>query len=80
MTFEPIAHLLAFVLPMSFRKGDLTFIANRTGERVSIPITLNNRSRQVVSTAELTKGVWRAVFHWSDGYTYYYEDKEIVIV
>ncbi|MCY7360045.1 MAG: hypothetical protein LH609_21850 [Rudanella sp.] len=39
MTFEPIAHLLAFVLPMLFRKGDLTFVATRTGERVYIPIT-----------------------------------------
>ena len=80
MTFEPAAHLLAFVLPISFRKGDVTFVAIRTSERVSIPITANSRSRHVVSTAQLTKGVWRVGLHWSDGYTQYQEDKEIVIV
>ncbi|MBC8155741.1 MAG: hypothetical protein H7Z72_22870 [Bacteroidetes bacterium] len=77
MTFEPTAHLLAFVLPMSFKKGYVTFIAALTGEDIRVPITASNRPRRVVSTAQLTKGVWRALLHWSDGKRQYEEEKEI---
>ncbi|MBC3787598.1 hypothetical protein [Spirosoma utsteinense] len=80
MTFEPTARLLAFVLPMSFKKGDMTFIATRTGEDVRMPIVASNRPRQVVSTAHLDKGVWRALLHWSDGRQQYQEEKEIIVV
>lgn len=80
MTFEPTARLLAFVLPMSFKKGDMTFIASRTGEDVRMPIVAGSRPRQVVSTAHLAKGVWRARLHWSDGRQQYQEEKEIIVV
>lgn len=80
MTFEPSAHSLAFVLPMSFKKGYITFIAALTGEDVRVPITPSNRPRRVVSTAQLTKGVWRALLHWSDGQRQYEEEKEISIL
>ena len=80
MTFEPTSRLLAFVLPMSFKKGDITFIAPRTGEDVRVPITPSDRPRHVVSTASLTKGIWKAFLRWSDGYTQYQEEKEIIVV
>ena len=80
MTFEPNTHLLAFVLPMSFKKGDITFIAPRTGEDLRVPITPSNRPRHVVSTAALSKGIWKAFLRWSDGYVQYQEEKEIVVV
>ena len=80
MTFEPTTHLLAFVLPVSFTKGYVTFIAALTGEYIRIPITASNRPRRVVSTAQLTKGVWRALLHWSDGQQQYEEEKEIRVL
>lgn len=80
MTFEPASRVLAFVLPMSFKKGDVTFIASRSGEDIRVPIVPTNRARQVVSTAQLTKGIWRALLHWSDGQLQYQDEKEIIIV
>ncbi|GAB3949636.1 hypothetical protein GCM10028805_26220 [Spirosoma harenae] len=80
MTFEPTSRLLAFVLPMSFKKGDVTFTASRTGKHLQVPIQPSNRPRNVVSTAELTKGVWRAILRWSDGTFQYQEEKEIIVV
>lgn len=80
MTFEPASQVLAFVLPLSFKKGDVTFVAPRTGEDVRVPIAPTNRARQIVSTASLSKGVWRALLHWSDGHQQYQEEKEIIVV
>ncbi len=80
MTFEPTAHLLAFVLPMSFKKGDITFVASRTGEDVRVPIAPSERPRHVISTDKLATGVWRAFLRWSDGYVQYQEEKEIFVV
>lgn len=80
MTFEPAAHLLAFVLPMSFKKGEVTFIASRTGEDVRVPIAPGDRPRHVISTAKLPKGVWRAFLRWSDGSIQYHEEKQIVVL
>ena len=80
MTFEPTAHLLAFVLPMSFRKGEVIFIDASTGEDVRIPITASNRPRRVVSTAQLSRGIWRALLYWSDGQQQYQKEQEISIV
>ncbi|MBO0951800.1 hypothetical protein [Fibrella forsythiae] len=80
MTFEPASHLLAFVLPMSFRKGDVTFSsASRSGEVVQVPIPPTNQPRHVVSTAQLARGWWKAIVNWSDGYQQYLEEKEIFV-
>ncbi|ARK09821.1 hypothetical protein [Fibrivirga algicola] len=79
MTFEPNAHLLAFVLPMSFRKGDVTFSPTESGEDVQVPIPPTNRPRHVVSTAQLTRGWWKAIVNWSDGYQQYLEEKVIFV-
>ncbi|GAB4048897.1 hypothetical protein [Spirosoma litoris] len=80
MTFEPTAHVLAFVLPTSFKKGDLTFFSPKTGEDVRVPIAPGNRPRQVISTSQLSKGLWRALLHWSDGQKQYQDEKEILVV
>lgn len=80
MTFGPTAHLLAFVLPLSFRKGELTFIAASTGADVRMPITVSNQPRRVISTAQLTRGIWRALLHWSDGQQQYEQEQEINVV
>ncbi|ADB39552.1 hypothetical protein [Spirosoma linguale] len=79
MTFEPTSHLLAFVLPMSFKKGDVTFVAPATGEDVRVPIMASNRPRKVVSTAQLAKGVWRAMLHWTDGQQQYQDEQQIIV-
>lgn len=80
MTFEPTSHALAFVLPMSFTKGDVTFSSPVTGEAVRVPVEPNNRPRHVISTAQLSKGIWRALLHWSDGQRQYQDEKEIMII
>ena len=80
MTFDPTAHLLAFVLPISFKKGDITFTATRTGEDVWMPIPPTNCPRHVVSTEELAKGIWRTLLYWSDGYVQYQQEAEIHVV
>jgi hypothetical protein len=80
MTFEPATHLLAFVLPMSFKKGDMTFVAAHSGEDIRMPIPASNRPRHVVSTAQLGKGVWRAQLNWSDGRQQYQQEKQIIVV
>ena len=79
MTFEPTTHRLAFVLPFSFKKGDVTFIAAQTGEDIRVPIPPSDRPRHVVSTDCLTKGSWRARLHWSDGQAQYQQETDIVV-
>lgn len=79
MTFEPADHVLAFVLPTSFKKGNVTFIEALTGQDIRVPITASNRPRRVVSTAQLTRGVWRALLHWSDGQQQYEQEKGISV-
>ncbi|GAB4020209.1 hypothetical protein [Spirosoma koreense] len=80
MTFEPTSQLLAFVLPMSFRTGDLTFISNsRIQEDIRIRVTPTLKPRHVVSTSQLSKGSWLACLNWSDGYQQYQEEKVIQI-
>lgn len=80
MTFEPTANLLAFVLPMSFKTGELTFTTTSMDKQVRMLIKPGDRPRNVVSTADLTKGMWRAILRWSDGRSQYQDEKEIVIV
>ncbi|GAB4006238.1 hypothetical protein EXU85_02325 [Spirosoma sp. KCTC 42546] len=81
MTFEPASQLLAFVLPMSFRKGDLTFSpTNNVRDEIHIPVTPDTKPRHVVSTAQLAKGIWRVVLNWSDGRLQYHDEKEISVV
>ena len=80
MTFDPTAHRLAFVLPMSVKKGDITFTATRTGEDVRMPIPLTNCPRHVVSTEGLAKGIWRTLLYWSDGSIQYQQEAEIRVV
>lgn len=79
MTFEPAIHQLAFVLPLSFCKGDVTFCPRTDGPDVWCAICPSSRPRHVVSTAQLTQGKWLARLQWSDGRHRYYEEKEIVI-
>jgi len=79
MTFEPSSHLLAFVLPVSFRKGDVIFSTATTDEEVRVAITPTNHPRHVVSTAQLSRGRWRARLNWSDGRQQYLEEKEIFV-
>ncbi|WP_240543476.1 hypothetical protein [Spirosoma foliorum] len=80
MTFEPASQLLAFVLPMSFLKGDLIFHrGNPAQEDIHIPITPTLKPRQVVSTAQLAKGIWQVCLNWSDGRLQYLEEKVINI-
>lgn len=80
MTFEPASQLLAFVLPMSFRKGDLTFSpTNSVRDEIHIPVAPDTKPRHVVSTAQLAKGIWRVVLNWSDGRLQYHDEKEISV-
>ncbi len=79
MTFEPSAHLLAFVLPTSFAQGDVTFRSPLSDREVQVPIPPGKRPRREVSTASLTKGFWRAILHWSDGKLQYQEEKDIFV-
>lgn len=80
MTFEPAAHLLAFVLPLSFQKGDVTFYPTTKGADVRVTVTPDTKARHVISTAQLTKGVWVARLQWSDGQQQYYQEQELFVV
>lgn len=80
MTFEPSSQLLAFVLPLSFQKGDLTFYrANNLYDFIRFPVKPTAKPRQVFSTAHLSKGLWRVYLNWSDGRQQYHDEKEIRI-
>ncbi|AUD04282.1 hypothetical protein [Spirosoma pollinicola] len=80
MTFEPASQLLAFVLPMSFQKGDLTFSRSAsTPEAIRIPVKRDEKPRHVISTAQLAKGVWNVCLNWSDGRQQYYDEQQISI-
>lgn len=80
MTFEPASKLLAFVLPMSFLKGDLIFTkSNSQHEAIHIPVHPGNKPRQVVSTAQLAQGIWRVCLNWSDGRQQYHHEHEIQV-
>ena len=81
MTFEPTQKQLAFVLPASILKADLTFTRRSgTAEDVYVPIQPGSKPRQVVSTAQLAKGTWLAQLNWSVGRLHYYHEKVIVVV
>ncbi|MVM33928.1 hypothetical protein GO755_28085 [Spirosoma sp. HMF4905] len=80
MTFEPASQLLAFVLPMSFLKGDLLFRRiNNEPEEIRLPVKPTAKPRHVVSTAQLAKGLWRVYLNWSDSRGQYHDEKEIQI-
>ncbi|GAB2515455.1 hypothetical protein [Spirosoma aerophilum] len=80
MTFEPASQLLAFVLPMSFLKGDLTFFrSNNSPEMIRIPVKPDAKPRQVISTAQLPKGIWRVSLNWSDGRQQYHDEQQISV-
>ena len=79
MTFEPTTHLLAFVLPLSFQKGDITFHPATQGADVRVAVTPDTKARHVVSTAQLTKGAWVARLQWSDGQQQYCQERTLFI-
>lgn len=79
MTFEPIAHQLAFVLPLSFQKGDVTFYPTTKGPDLRVAITPDAKPRHVISTAQLTKGLWVARLHWFDGQQQYFQEQELIV-
>jgi len=79
MTFEPAKRLLAFVLPSSFQKGDVTFFPTTEASDFRVAIKPNGQSRHVVPTDRLAKGWWLARLQWSDGRVYYFDEKEILV-
>ncbi|UFH57119.1 hypothetical protein [Spirosoma sp. KNUC1025] len=80
MTFEPASQLLAFVLPMSFLKGDVIFSpVGNVREDIQIPVTPSAKCRHVISTAELAKGFWRVCLNWSDGRQQYHDEQIISV-
>ena len=79
MTFEPAAHLLAFVPPLSFQKGDVTFCPTTHVSYVWVAVTPDTIARHVISTAPLTQGPWVARLQWSDGQQYY-QEKELFVM
>ncbi|WP_159476563.1 hypothetical protein [Dyadobacter sp. 3J3] len=81
MTYQPVAHQVAFVLPLYFWKAEIVFTRIASGaENVTIPIQPGKLPRHVVSTEKLEKGYWRALLNWSDGHAQYYSEKMIEIV
>ncbi|MPR31857.1 FixH family protein [Salmonirosea aquatica] len=79
MTFEPAKRLLAFVLPSSFQKGDVTFFSATQASDFRVPIKPNGQARQLVPTDQLAKGRWLARLQWSDGRVYYSDEQEILV-
>ena len=79
MTFELSAHLLAFVLPLSFQKANVTFYPTIHGPDLRVAITPDTKPRHVISTAQLTKGIWVARLHWPDGRQQYFQEQELIV-
>lgn len=80
MTFEPTCHQLAFVLPESFRKAEVTFQKRSESEPdIHLIVQPNQRPRQVVSTRQLSRGPWRVILNWWDGKSQYWAEKDIVV-
>lgn len=80
MTFEPAQNQLAFVLPVSFRKAEVIFQKRFDhSEEVHLVVQPNQRPRQVVSTQQLSSGLWHVILDWWDGKRHYWAEKDIVI-
>lgn len=80
MTFEPTRHQLAFVLPESFRKAEVIFQKRSVAEPdIRLMVERSPRPRQVVSTRQLSSGIWHVMLHWWDGRGHYCAEKDIVI-
>ncbi|GAA4406872.1 hypothetical protein GCM10023187_26850 [Nibrella viscosa] len=80
MVYQPEQQQVAFVLPDTMRKGEITFY--RPSDRrqdFRVPIRPTRTSRQVVSTAFLQKGRWRVQLNWTDGRSEYYAEQEVYI-
>ncbi|MFC5412464.1 hypothetical protein ACFPMF_24280 [Larkinella bovis] len=80
MTFEPIHQQLAFVLPESFRKAEVTFQKkDHHDEEIHLVVQPNRRPRQVISTHQLSRGIWHVILNWWDGKSHYWSEKDILI-
>lgn len=81
MTFEPASQLLSFVLPSSFSKGELVLRRDvHTAEEVRVLVMPAARPRNVISTARLAKGLWRAHLDWFEGRCQYHDELDILVV
>ncbi|GAB3250875.1 hypothetical protein GCM10027347_08950 [Larkinella harenae] len=80
MTFEPTRRQLAFVLPESFRKAEVIFRKRFSQEpEVHLVVRPNRQPRQVVSTQQLSRGLWHVILNWWDGKSQYWTEKEITV-
>ncbi len=79
MYFESAKRLLAFVLPATFQKGDVTFLPAAGSADFRVLINPNGQPRHVVPTDQLTKGRWLARLQWSDGRLHYFDEQEILV-
>ncbi|GAB3494473.1 hypothetical protein GCM10027341_10680 [Spirosoma knui] len=80
MMFEPATQSVAFVLPSTFLKAELTFTRTPDSlDDIRVPITPGQASRYVVSTARLSKGRWRARLNWSTGQQQYHDEQDIFV-
>ncbi|MGA0555323.1 hypothetical protein ACO2Q8_01630 [Larkinella sp. VNQ87] len=81
MTFEPTCQQLAFVLPESFMKAELTFQKRSAPEsEIHLVVRPNQRARQVVSTRQLSQGLWKVMLNWWDGKSHYWTEKDINVL
>ncbi len=80
MTFKPALKQLAFVLPNSFKSAELTF-QKRFGKEQEVRIVLQKEPypRQVVSTHQLSKGLWHVILEWCDDNYHYWTEQDILV-
>lgn len=83
MIYVPQNKYIAFVLPESFSKAEVTMSCNSTTINPQNFIRLNVRpgdsARYVVSTEQLSQGTWKVFLDWSDWQHWYHEEMEIVV-
>ncbi|UHG93545.1 FixH family protein [Spirosoma oryzicola] len=80
MTYQADLERVVVVLPSDLRKGEINFYrpSDRQQDfRVAIPA--RHAIRQIISTKDLDKGIWRVQFTWSDGQREYYKEEQLFL-
>lgn len=83
MIYEPRNKHIAFVLPESFSKAEVTMSCNTElfdpKNFIRLNVKPGDSSRYLVSTEKLSKGIWKVFLDWSDWEHWYHEEMEIVV-
>lgn len=80
ITNQPDQQQVVCELPNTLQNGQIVFY--RPGDRkqdFKVTIPASHEAQQVISTATLSRGLWRVQFTWSDGNREYYQESQLYL-